>query len=534
MRLFGCNTCPSSNASVFGLIVDSVRYAMDYDLLPYPSMPFAYTQPSRLAALSALFGLKAPPAEMASVLELGCASGGNIIPLAARFPNAYFIGTDISERHINQGLQRIAALGLNNIELRREDLTNPTFTDQRFDYIICHGVFSWVPRRVQDAIFRISSEGLTEQGVAAISYNVLPGWHLRSIVRDICLHHVGRDGSPRDRVAKARNVLESIAASADQTEPYGLLLQSEARRIARRPSAYILGEFLVPDNTPCYFHEFTGRAEKYGLRFLSEGDLNSSIPQIRDPEMRRRNKLLAGSNPMAMEQYIDFFTGRTFRRSVLVKSEHAKRIKRDRNLDRLRGLHFSSRTGVSGKRGESPSEDKIGQVRSSKIRHPSVSIALQRLAESYPATLTLEQLTEAVTPDSATRICSTLLALVVAGDATASTLPTIVGRADAQYPKMWSVARMEAVAKQPWLTSLNHLPVPREVVPTELVALLDGTNMRQTLVDRGLRHGMMLAASSHTKSNGAKDNLSADQYVERVLNQLGLCALLEPADAAAA
>jgi tRNA G46 methylase TrmB len=75
----------------------------DYNLLPYPSMPFAYTQPSRLAALSTLFGLEAPPAARASVLELGCASGGNIIPLAARFPNAYFIGIDRSERHIDQG-----------------------------------------------------------------------------------------------------------------------------------------------------------------------------------------------------------------------------------------------------------------------------------------------------------------------------------------------------------------------------------------------------------------------------------------------
>jgi SAM-dependent methyltransferase len=505
-----------------------LRYPMDYDLLPYPSMPFAYTQPSRLAALSTLFGLQAPAAETACVLELGCAAGGNIIPLAARFPNARFIGIDISQRHIKQGLQRIGALGLNNIELRQQDLTNPTFDDRRFDYIICHGVFSWVPRKVQDAIFRISRETLTDQGVATISYNVLPGWHLRSIVRDICLHHVGRDGSPRDRVAKARSVLASIAASTDETEPYGLVLRSEAKRIARRPSAYILGEFLVPDNTPCYFHEFTERAGKYGLSFLCEGDLNSSIPQIRDPEMRRRNQSLAGSSPMALEQYIDFFTGRTFRRSVLVRSEHATRIKRDRNLDRLRGLHFSYRMLVSGKGSKNPSAKKNAQVR---IRHPSVRIALQRLAECYPATLSLEQLTENVPPDSATRLCSALLALVVAGDATASTLPTIVGRANARCPKLWSLARMEAGAKQPWLTSLNHSPIPREVLPTELVALLDGSNTRRTLVEVGLRRGMMAAAASHREPNAPKDNLSADQYIERILNQLAFSALLEPENA---
>jgi len=181
----------------------------DYNLLPYPSMPFAYTQPSRLAALSALFGIEAPSATEASVLELGCASGGNIIPLAARFPNAHFVGMNLSERHISQGRQRIADLGIENIELRQGDLATAKFQGQKFDYVICHGVFSWVPKRVQDAIFRTCNEVLTENGMATISYNVLPGWHLRNIVRDICIYHVGRagphaSGLPKHAVSSSR------------------------------------------------------------------------------------------------------------------------------------------------------------------------------------------------------------------------------------------------------------------------------------------------------------------------------------------
>src|SRR5215831_1986601 len=94
----------------------------EYDQLPYPSMPFAYTQPARLAALTALFGVEAPAADTAHVLELGCASGGNIIPLAARFPNASFLGIDLSQRQIDDGRRRIAALGLSNVEIRQGDL----------------------------------------------------------------------------------------------------------------------------------------------------------------------------------------------------------------------------------------------------------------------------------------------------------------------------------------------------------------------------------------------------------------------------
>jgi len=191
----------------------------DYNLLPYTSMPFAYTQPAHLAAIATLFGLEAPAADRARVLEIGCASGGNIIPLAARFPNTRFLGIDLAQRHIDEGRRRIAALGLANVELRQGDLTQVAFAGEQFDYVVCHGVFSWVPRAAQDAIFRVCGETLATNGVAAISYNVFPGWHMRRIVRDICLHHVGKEGPPRQRVAGARRLLEEIAKSASDTAP---------------------------------------------------------------------------------------------------------------------------------------------------------------------------------------------------------------------------------------------------------------------------------------------------------------------------
>src|SRR5215468_6348249 len=217
----------------------------DYDALPYPSMPFSYTQPARLAALTELFGFKAPDALEARVLELGCASGGNIIPLAARYPRARFVGVDLSQRHVDDGRKRIRALAITNVKLQQADITKHDFECEQFDYVICHGVFSWVPRQVQDAIFRICNEALTPNGVAAISYNVLPGWHLRTVVRDICMRQVGRNGSPRTRVTKARNALELIAGTLKETNAYGLLIRDEARRLAARPAAYIMGEFLA-------------------------------------------------------------------------------------------------------------------------------------------------------------------------------------------------------------------------------------------------------------------------------------------------
>src|SRR5262245_30879492 len=142
--------------------------AGDYDALPYPSMPFAYTQPSHLAALARVYGLEAPPAEDARVLELGCASGGNIIPLAARFPKAHFLGIDLSSRQVEAGNRRAAALGLGNIDIRQGDLAEIRLRGQTFDYVICHGVFSWVPQAAQDAILQLCADTLSPNGLAVI------------------------------------------------------------------------------------------------------------------------------------------------------------------------------------------------------------------------------------------------------------------------------------------------------------------------------------------------------------------------------
>src|SRR5690349_13184672 len=121
--------------------------------LLYTSQPFAFSQPASLAALALLHGVETEPVETARILELGCASGGNIIPLAARFANAEFVGIDIEARAIAEGNSRIDALGLANIKLEAADIIEFAERDGRFDYVICHGILSWVPEPVRAAIF---------------------------------------------------------------------------------------------------------------------------------------------------------------------------------------------------------------------------------------------------------------------------------------------------------------------------------------------------------------------------------------------
>ncbi len=509
----------------------------DYDLLPYPSMPITRTQPAHLAALAALFGMSAPIVGRARVLELGCAAGGNIIPLAAQFQSAQFVGIDLAARHIDDGRRRIAAYGLDNISLQRADLAS-FVPGQPFDYVICHGVFSWVPRPVQDAILRICRDALTPNGLATISYNVLPGWHLRAVVRDICLHYAGADGAPQHRVARARAALEQIAEASPGDQPYGVLLRAEASRLRHMPAAYILGEFLAPDNAPCTVQDFIGRAGRNGLDYLCEADLSASVPQVLDPVLPDCLAPL-GSSRTVTEQRIDLLTGRPFRCSVLVRQQAAIRHPLP-SAERLRPLHMSSPLHFDA----AGSTDGTAMFRNGRIHliengDPVARRALECLAAAYPSTVTLDKLVAASAGDTMdadsirARIGDALLPLVLSGQASVSILPLQLGHAADERPKVWAFARMEAASGQPWITSLRHVGVPVRPILRALLPYLDGLHDQATLC--ALFAGAITSGALNVPELPADQpfpsperlNAVAGHHVEQTLRYCARQALLE-------
>jgi 2-polyprenyl-3-methyl-5-hydroxy-6-metoxy-1,4-benzoquinol methylase len=155
-----------------------------YDEVPYESHPYPQTHPSRLAAVATLFGLRPPAVETARVLELGCAAGGNLTPVAEAFPKATLLGVDASARQIGDGQRFVERLGLSNLTLKHANILDLGPDLGTFDYIICHGVFSWVQTPVQEKILDICAKHLSPSGIAYISYNTYPGWHMRGMIRD--------------------------------------------------------------------------------------------------------------------------------------------------------------------------------------------------------------------------------------------------------------------------------------------------------------------------------------------------------------
>ena len=171
----------------------------DYDEVPYESHPFAQTHPERLFTVGTLFGMRPTPVQKCRVLELGCAAGGNLIPMADYLPGSEFIGVDLSEKQIAEGAALVKQFGQKNLTLKHASITDVTPDYGQFDYIICHGVFSWVPDNVRDKILAIAQRQLTPNGILYVSYNTYPGWHMRGMIRDMMRFHSNRKfAAPND------------------------------------------------------------------------------------------------------------------------------------------------------------------------------------------------------------------------------------------------------------------------------------------------------------------------------------------------
>ena len=287
-----------------------------YDEVPYESYPYAQSHPFHLLTLATLFGMSPTPPEKARILELGCAAGGNIIPHALNFPKAEFVGVDLSRVQIEEANKHKTGLGLKNIEFRSMSIADIDDSFGKFDYILCHGVISWVPDFVRDKIFEVCNKNLTSNGVAYISYNTLPGWNMIRTIRDMMIYHSKMFTNIQDKVSQARLHLDFIKDSLEGTDsPYAEVLKTEAALLAKQSDHYLRHDHLEEDNTQYYFHEFMKEAQKQNLQYLADTSLSSMY--IGNMPAKVIEKLQSVNDIVRTEQYMDFITNRRFRSSLL-------------------------------------------------------------------------------------------------------------------------------------------------------------------------------------------------------------------------
>lgn len=455
-----------------------------YDAVPYPSYAFLQSHPSNLSVLAHLFGMRPPPPRSARVLELGCAAGGNLLPMAAALPDATFVGIDLSPRQIADGQHRIAELGLSNVTLEVRDILADTSGLGSFDYILAHGVWSWVPQGVQERIFSLCREHLSPEGVAYISYNTLPGWELHGVAREMMLYFAEDEEEPLSRVARGRAMLEFLARSvpSEQVAYQGMLSQLVSS-LEQHDDAYVLHEFLEEHNEPVRFVDFMDRAHAHGLQYLGESGLTAMLDHYFAPATHAHLRSLSTSI-FELEQYMDFLRNRTFRQTCLVHRE--VKLQRNLTLASLSGLHAASKAtltegeGDAGPTWASPN----GNVEVS-LTDPAAAALARRLTAAWPASVPVDEavhhairdvwpdgLPDAQANHARAALHSALLSSFTLQLAELSTEPAI-SQPLSPTPRAWPYARALA-ATSARVTTPRHENVDLEDFDLRLLRLLDG------------------------------------------------------------
>jgi methyltransferase-like protein/trans-aconitate methyltransferase len=464
-----------------------------YDKVLYPAAVFPQTHPNRLATVAFLRGVQPVSITRCRVLELACGVGSNLIGMAFQLPESEFVGLDLARRPIAFGQAFLAELGLRNISLHSMDLCRAS-TEQfgRFDFIIAHGVYSWVPQHVREGILAVCREMLNPQGVAYISYNAYPGNHLRDLVRGMMHFHTSCFDDPTEKVGQARGLLKFLAESTPNPDNYVVAIRTQYERTLKYADEAFFHDDLSEVNQSFYFYEFMADAERHGLQFVGEANSNELRPGKFAPEVMRKMDELKGAKEVVREQYKDFIRGSGFRQTLLCHKEIE--LAPDLLVERVPKLYASCDAAPQENSGGSEAT-VFRRPEGSELEttHPLIGAALKFLWSRWPATISFEAVLATARPAATNRavapiesseaeiLAEALMRAYRAGFLQMHVFPHQVTNTVSDRPSTSRLARFQLERGEFATSPLHVLMKFPDPLSRRLVQLLDGTRNQEML-----------------------------------------------------
>ncbi len=464
------------------------QYATTYDQVLYPSGAYPQTHPRRSATIAFLRGMQPERIDRCRVLELGCGTGGNLLPMAYDYPDSEFVGLDLAQRPIAAGRALATQLALKNIQLEAMDVSDLRVNSfGRFDYIIAHGLYSWVAAPVRKRILEICRDLLRPQGIAYVSYNAYPGNHLRDLARGMMRYHVSRFVTVNDKVGQARGLLKFLAEAELEHDCYIDALKSQFERSMKYTDEAFFHDDLSEVNQPFYFHEFMQEAGLYHLRFVGE-----AMPMELDPTRYRPGVLeklneLAEADEIVREQYKDFLRGCAFRQTLLCHDNID--LSSDIRIDRIPQLHATC--NATPRRTDKSFLFRRPKGSEIETSNPIVGSALEIVCSRWPESVSFSQMLDGVRrsapnwssdTDLVSTIAVALSTLYRAEFLGLQLYPYQVTHTVSGRPLISKLARTQLCREESATTQLHvnfRFPDP---LSRQLVLLMDGSRTQSQIV----------------------------------------------------
>ncbi len=463
------------------------------------SQPTAAPEPpDQLAAVARLFGMQPPPIDECRVLELGFASGGNLIPMADRLPESRFVGIDYSRSQAQLGVaQRLAAMAqLKNIELRHADIAELGDELGTFDYIICHGVFSWVTPRPagQDSHALPTLLSPAGRGLHQLQYAVPAGISAAVLREMMCRLCAGRTPAFERLVEEGRCSSFCPPAWAAET----LVRRAYAGRSGRHFAATrFLRDSRVfrNENHPAYFHEFVSRVGEFQLQYLGEAATATMFASNFGP-LAEQQIVRVCDSIVSSEQHLDVLRNRSFRQTLLCREgiELVRRI----GPAQLEGLYFAGRIQPQNERPDLKSNASESFKAPSGLAlatpSPRLKAALFFLNAKWPRAVSFAEIVQATAQvlgergqpleisDQARRdLAHNIIQCIATGLLQITSAPDSFVTTVSDHPEAAPLARAESLVSEK-VTNRRHELVQLDNASKNLLRHLDGRHDCQALL----------------------------------------------------
>jgi SAM-dependent methyltransferase len=253
-------------------------------------------------------------------LYLGSGQGMGLCLLAAANPDAEFLGIDLQGEHIAHAEALSAGAELRNVRFVQADFVDLAAAWPAdfgtFDYVVLHGVYTWVSPFVQEAIVGCLAHAVRPDGLVYASYNTQPGWlgtmpfqHISRLIRD-----TGGKASGA-AIEESVQLFDRLRAGGAATFQILPALKARLDAVKTRSTGYLVQEYMHASWRPLWHSDVAGAFGRSGLAYVGSATLaETMLPGVLPPPLR---DTILGQQGDALRQDVqDFVVNQSFRRDV--------------------------------------------------------------------------------------------------------------------------------------------------------------------------------------------------------------------------
>lgn len=287
----------------------------------YTTNFYRETTPAWLAMSALLLGHRPPDlSKPFRYADLGCGHGFTALTVAATCPHAEVWAFDFNPAHIESARDLASRAGLTNVRFQEASFAEiaamPVDALPAFDFIVSHGVLSWISAENRALLIDVAGRRLRPGGLAYLSYNVATGWSgmvpLRALMRMLAIANPERTDLAVPGILAFLDRMKTAGAQFFQAHPS---LENRLNEIRQLDPRYIAHEFLNQDWHPAMFADVSSAMADAKCNFIGSATLTENIDAISVPQGMA--PLLAEARDQRMKETLrDFGAGQGFRRDI--------------------------------------------------------------------------------------------------------------------------------------------------------------------------------------------------------------------------